>query len=322
MTPQAFFINSDDLFLLDTYKNNLAEQIKKERQCEVIRLSCYGNENMQEELLQHSMPDLFACHKLLILTAAEGKWSDTTVSTLEKLLENLSKKTYLSVIIALCQFKAQQLKTKSILSLQKHCEVKTVPIPEGKQLDTWIQNLAKKHSLTLSHDAIVYLKNHSKGHLYACDQLLQKCVLMEIKHISKEDLHGLMINASKYSIYDLMSAMSQGAVHTQSILDYLLSQKTSMILILWNCISLLKNAYTASFQMTFQSIPLSQAMDKLWYQQKIDTQHIVKRLPFQEISQSLQKAYRLDKIIKGSGESESVMALTHLIRGIYQRNIL
>jgi DNA polymerase III delta subunit len=322
MSQQAFFITSDDLFLLDTCKNNLAQHIKNDYRSEIIRLSCFGHENIHEQLDALAMPDLFSSSKLLILTAAEGKWSDSTVTALEKLLNTISKKKYLFIIIALCQFKPSQLKTKALISLQKQCEVQNLSAPQGKQLESWIQNHAKNYKLTLEKDAISFLKDHSKGNLYACDQLLQKCVLMEMTQITPENLHRLMINSSKYTIYDLMSAMSEGSKTTLTLLDYLLSQKTPLILILWNCIHLLKSAYTASFQIHYLGLSLAKATDQLWYQQKIDAQHIVKRLSFSQIAQCLQQAYRLDKIIKGSPELESVMGLKQVIIAISQGNSL
>ena len=322
MTNQAFFITSDDLFLLDTYKNTLAKKIKETCHCQVIRLSCYGNENIQEQLMELSMPDLFSSKKLLMITAAEGKWNENTAASLEKLLENLSKKPHLFVIIALCEFKSQQLKSKSIQSLQKYCEVKALPIPEGKQLDAWILAQAKKYHLSLNTKAMTYLKDHSKGHFYACDQLLQKCQLLGMNELTEHDLHPLMTDNSKYTIYDLISSMCIGSGHAESILEYLVSQKTAVILILWNIINILKLAYNASFHVKIQGIPISQALDKLWYQQKIDTERVVKRLSFMEISQCLQQAYTLDKIIKRSGESETLMALKELILIVAKGNPL
>lgn len=322
MTKQAFFISSDDLFLLDSYKNALVTKIKKANNCEVIRLSCYGNESLQDALTELTIPDLFAAKKLVVITVAEGKWHASTPKAIQGLLDNLSKTPYLTVIIALCQFKSQQLKNKTMLALQKPCDIKALPIPKGPKLDAWILAQAKKYKLILQTDAVNYIKEHSQSHLYACDQLLQKAMIMGLSEVSEAHLLQMMSDFSKYTIYDLMTAMANGSSQALNILTYLFSQKTATTLILWNIINTLKLAYTASYQTQFHGLPLREAVAKLWYQQKADTELIVKRLSFKTISLCLQQAYGLDKVVKRSGEAETQIAITELLSSLVHGKVV
>jgi DNA polymerase III delta subunit len=313
MTKQAYFISSDDLFLVDEAKNKLVSALKIKKQAEIVRLSCYGNENLQDDIAELKIPDLFAAHKVLVLTAAEGKWHQSTVKAITTLLENIEKTPTITVVIALCQFKSQQLKTKALQAIQKCCQVKLIPVPKDLKLNQWIQKQSSSYQLSLNPEAITYLKEHSHGHLYACDQLLQKCALMGLKNISDNDLIQIMSDFSKYTIYDLVAAIAKGDKQSEAIFDYLVSQKAALTLILWNIINLLKLSYTASFEMKYLGIPLSQVLSKLWYQQKTDTENLIKRLSITQINLCLQQAYAIDKQVKSKGAEESAMAIHHII---------
>jgi|GEM_PF-3119908 len=316
MSKQAFFISSDDLFLVDQAKNKLIAALKNKEEAEVVRISCYGNESIQDQLTELTIPDLFSPKKVLVLTAAEGKWHASTVKSVTALLDNLSQTPYLFIVIALCQFKAQQLKTKALQAIQKSCQVKIIATPKDNKLDQWIQTQAKSYKVSLSSEAIGYLKEHTQAHLYACDQLLQKCSLMGMSKISEKDLLNIMSDNSKYTIYDLMSAMAKGERQTLDIFNYLVSQKTAIVLILWNIINSLKMAYTASFNMKYLNMPRSEVLSKLWYQQKSDTEQFINRLTFQQINSCLQKTFSIDKLVKSKGEAETIMAIHEVLLAI------
>ena len=322
MSKQAFMLISDDLFLLNQSKQKMIADIQAKLNVEVVRLTCTGSERLEEDIKAATIPDLFSPNKLIVITAAEGKWHLSTTKALDELLSTLSKNPNLYILIALCELKAQQLKTKTIQKLQSYCQVKTIKVPVGMQKLQWINKHAKQFKLTIQQDALQEIDLRTNGHLYACDQLFQKCHLLGIDTITLKSLDQLIGNFSKYTIYDYMTSLCKGDQQSQQILDYLQGQKVATTLILWNIINILRLTYNISFQVHKLGIPYALASKKLWFLQKTDVELLFKRLNQSQLLDLLQQAFSLDKIIKSKGEAETWSQLAYLNKAILAGKVL
>ena len=315
-SKSAFLIHSDSLLLLEERKEALIETITAQQTIKIIRLSCHGSEKITERLNEYATPDLFASKQLIVITAAEGKWNVNTPKALLTLLENLAQKPHLSIIIALCQFKPAQLKTKQMQKLQKNAKFELLKMPQGAALNQWLRQRAKQYGCMLDDDASSMLQQQTHGHLLAADQILQKFRLMGVQHINQDQLVQVLTNHAKYTVFDFISACCHGQQQAINIIRYLKEQKFAPTLLLWNLCNTLKQAYTMQYQCCHEGKSIAQTMSHLWKKQQTDFSALLRRTTLENISDLVACAFDIDLTIKSQGDEATWYQLELLTRAI------
>jgi DNA polymerase III delta subunit len=312
----AFLIHSDSLLLLEERKETLIKNITAQESIKIIRVSCHGSEKIADNLNEYATPDLFASKQLIVITAAEGKWNVNTPKALITFLEGLAQRPHLSIIIALCQFKASQLKTKQFQKLQNHAQFESIKMPQGAALNQWLQVRAKNYGCTLEADSLSMLKQETMGHLLAADQILQKFQLMGVNQITQQQLIQVLTNHAKYTAFDFISACCHGQSQAMTIMNYLKEQKIAATLLLWNLCNTLKQAYTMRYQCHYEGKSTTQTMGHLWKKQQSDYSALLRRLDMHNIADLVTHAFSIDHTIKSAGEDATWYQLELLARAM------
>lgn len=189
---------------------------------------------------------------------------------------------------------------------------------EAAKLPSWLQQRAKQRGLQIEMRALTTLADRVEGNLRAADQALEKLYLQfGNEPIRQEDVIESITDSSRYDVFKLIdSAMDKDPARVHKILTGLRQEGIEPILILWalakQCRLLASLAHALAQGEQFANLC---QQNGIWEKQKPLIQKALARRSAAFFQKCLQRAAKIDEIIKGmqTGNSWDALLSTFLV---------
>ncbi|SFC29098.1 DNA polymerase III subunit delta [Pseudoalteromonas denitrificans] len=204
-----YLVMGEEPFQVQKCTNDIRKQAKKNGFDEVIKFSILPQFDWNEIAQEYNSLSLFSDKRIIEIDLAEQKTGQTGAKFLKSLAEHINP----DCIVIIKGNKAGQdiQRTAWFKALDK--QGLFIPCYEitDNHLNTWLNQQCQNLSLKLDHQAKQFLLESTQGNLLATHQELEKLVLLYAnKPITKADLTSVLLNQSKFDIFDLSDALLQG----------------------------------------------------------------------------------------------------------------
>lgn len=173
---------------------------------------------------------------------------------------------------------------------------------EHNQLGSWIKERVRLAGLTIDADGLILLTDRMDGNLLAAKQEIDKlALLVDGQHISAEVILAGVSDSSRYSVFDLSSAMLAGdLVRGMKILHGLESEGIEPPIVLWLLTRELRLVIEL-FEAKIQQQPVSAAFKRLriFDKRQRDYQIAMERADREHYQRCLIACADIDAAIKG-----------------------
>lgn len=262
---------------------------------------------------------LFSDQRLIELRLPSGKPGDKGGKALRDYADNLPPDTVLLIISGKIEKQSQGSKWYTALE-SAGVTLQVWPV-EQNQLSGWVMNRMRRKGLQPSQDAIVMLVERVEGNLLAAAQEIEKlCLLHGEGAVSVDDVEESVTDSSRFDIYGLVDVTLKGdKARIGHMLDRLRGEGTEPTLLLW---ALTREIRTLELmaQQVAKGLRLDQVLGaaRVWPRRKPLVTAAVKRHPVIRWQSMLQRAGRIDRIVKGQEAGnvwDELLQLCMLIAG-------
>ena len=247
----------------------------------------------------HSM-SLFAEQRLIELRLPSGKPGDKGGQALRDYCGNLPPDTVLLVISGKLDKQTQNGKWFKALE-QAGVSLQVWPV-EQRQLPGWVRQRMQTRGLKPSAEAVTLLVERVEGNLLAASQEIEKLLLLHGEGpVSEDDVIDSVTDSSRFDVYGLVDVVLEGerarAIH---MLERLQGEGSEPMLLLWALVRELRSLEVMAQQVQ-QGQRVEQVVDqaRVWAKRKAPVTAALKRHPPARWQTMLQRAARIDRMIKG-----------------------
>ena len=254
---------------------------------------------------------LFSSQKIIEIRIGSESVGINGSNAIKKLLEKLNQDTLLLISSDKIDFKLSWI--KSIDLIGTIVQIWPIPITD---LSRWLRSYAKDLNLSLTDGAARLLAERVEGNLLAADQELKKISLLDKKEIiNEEKIIEAVSNNAKYNIFILSEAILSGnRKRTFSILNNLRLEGIQPIQISW----LITSNIIKLTRLKISSLR-STLSDTVFFKLGIMKRNIplfksaLSRHSLKDLKYLLNRAYYLDKVLKGVNKGNPWCELKQLI---------
>jgi len=167
--------------------------------------------NWDELFAAFSELSLFASQKIIELHIDNGKPGQQGSKALVECIGQFNPDTIL--LIHGGKLEASSTKAKWFKALDgQGLYIPTYPIDASK-MPRWVSDRARNNKVMLDNSAIQLLSDYYAGNLLACSQELEKLAISyPNQHISGEFLQSVVLNQSRYSVFQLVDELLAGKI--------------------------------------------------------------------------------------------------------------
>jgi DNA polymerase-3 subunit delta len=265
-------------------------------------------------LAEINQQSLFSTKALIELRINSGKPGKTGAAAIEKFLSELPRDKILLIITP--KLDSIQQKSKWVKGIEEKGAFITVWPIETAQLPRWIQARLQKESLKTTPEGIQLLADQTQGNLLACAQEITKLSLLYgEKTLSTDEINEAIGDQARFDLYSLVDQALLGeAENTVRILTQLQESGTEPTLILW--------AITREIRQLIQLNTLIQGGERfdsacsklfIWNTRQSIYQSALRRLTQSQLLLAIERASRIDLIIKGMEQGNLWLAFNELL---------
>jgi DNA polymerase-3 subunit delta len=243
---------------------------------------------------------LFAEQRLIELRLPTGRPGDKGGQALRDYCADLPPDTVLMIISGKLDKQSQNNKWFKALD-QAGVSLQVWPV-EPRQMPGWIRQRMQARGLKPSAEAVTMLVERVEGNLLAAAQEIEKLLLLHGEGpVSLEDVVESVTDSSRFDVFGLVDVLLQGerarAVH---MLERLRGEGSEPIQLLWALARELRSLEVMAQQVQ-QGRRVEQVVDqaRVWAKRKAPVTAALKRHSPARWQVMLQRAARIDRIIKG-----------------------
>lgn len=243
---------------------------------------------------------LFASRKVIDLRIPSGKPGVEGGRALKEYCANLSEDVLTLIFLPKLDWATQ--KSQWFTTLQQHGVMISADDIPRSALPRWIASRLKRQKQTTDDATLEFLADRCEGNLLAAFQEIQKLALLfPAGALSFDQVKDAVMDVARYDIFKLSEALLSGnATRYARILDGLRAEGTATVLVLWAISEdirtlgkvLLAAQSGGSIGSAIRDIRVRRDRQGL-------IESAARRVRIPHIERAMQKAARLDKIIKG-----------------------
>jgi|OM-RGC.v1.004933669 DNA polymerase III, delta subunit (EC 2.7.7.7) len=227
-----YIVSGDETLLCQEAADSVRRAAKEQGIEERLRFVADAQFDWQDVINESQALSLFSSRRLFDIQI--DKLGEKHSKALTQLGQSLSDDNVILLSFPKVDARTQKAKWFSQLESQG-VFVQIWPIDTNK-LPAWVQQRAKKFSLTISQDAAALICERGEGNLLAISQELEKLVLSqgEGAQIDLETVANSVTDSSRYSIYDLSDRLLAGKIkEALHCLHQLVAEGVEPTIILW-----------------------------------------------------------------------------------------
>ena len=226
------------------------------------------------------------------------KWEDKATKTLLDYFKQPAED--LLLIISTPKLTSAQQKTKWFKAIEKTGEAIAIWPITMDELPQWIQQRLRIATIQADAESIQLLAEWTEGNLLATQQTIEKLQLLYPNQvIGLDQMSSVLNDNARFTVFDLSNAALLGdAKRVTRILSHLQFEGIEPILILWSLTREIRYLIELLNQQK-QGIPTHQLLQKEWKSRKALLATALQRQNIQSLLDCLQKANRIDGMIKG-----------------------
>lgn len=206
----------------------------------------------------------------------------------------------LLLMISIPKLTGPQQKTKWFKTIAKIGETIAIWPITLRELPQWIQQRLRVANVQANVESIQLLAEWTEGNLLATQQAIEKLLLLyPEQNITRNEMLAVLNDNARFTVFDLSNAVLLGdATRAIRILLHLRSEGIEPTLILWVLAREIRQLIHL-FHQKEQGIPIAQLLQKEWQSRKTLMNAALRRQNYHTLLYCLQKASKIDKIIKG-----------------------
>lgn len=301
-----FWINSEDIFLLNETTRQLRAAIKSQGYTERIIIHVDQNTNWSEINNTVTTPNLFDDKQLIEINFI-SKLSIDQQQELNNLARISKKMNSLCVITYPFKLDSKTLKQKWMLELEQNGVITTIwPLSE-QEYPAWLKNRCQKNQLQFSDNNVFdYFCQKTSCNPGAAAQIIYKLKLQEIAIITSTIIQGVIAEQANYDIFDLTdNYLLRNTKKCITIINTLKNLDTEPLLILWSLrkeLKILADIHESAHN-TKQSVITLLEKYHFWQNKKNIMAAALKKFDLDLIYKSLSKVAELELLIKTENTS-------------------
>lgn len=314
---RVYLICGDEPLLVQEARDNIMEHALKagytEKQCYHATTDFNWNTLLAEITLQ----SLFSSKTLIELRINNGKPGKVGSVAIETFVNHLPQDKILVIITP--KLDAAQQKTKWVRVVEEQGALITVWPIDTSQLPQWIKDRLQREDLSTTPEGIRLLVEQTQGNLLACDQEISKLrLLYGAKKLTFEEINAAIGDHARFDIYKLVDQSLLGhAENSVRILSQLQESGTETTLLLWSITREIRQLINLT-SLIHRGERLDSACAKIgvWKTRQPFYQNALRRLTQPQLNRLLQRAARVDLMIKGLQPGNVWLALNEIILGL------
>lgn len=249
-------------------------------------------------IIQHRLQNRSLFSEKFIIDLRLPKWEERASKMILSYLE--APADDLLLMISTPKLTSAQKKTKWYKAIAKAGEAITIwPIPPY-ELPQWIRQRLNKAKLQADQESIQLLAEWTEGNLLATQQAIEKLQLLYPEQsITRDAMESMLNDNARFTVFDLSNATLIGnACRVTRILSHLKFESIEPTLILWALSREIRNLVQLLDQKE-RGTPINELLQKEWQSRKALVKSALQRQSYSTLLNCLQKASKIDGIIKG-----------------------
>ena len=293
----VYWFFSDEAFLLDDASEQCRQRLHQAGIEEIYTLGVAKQFDTDQLNQTTQNQSLFSQQQALILKC-EGAPPEALTKWLLSYLMHPSPDIVL--LIFSDRLSAQQQKTKWFKQVdQAGAHIPLWP-PAHHELAGWLQQLAKRYQLGLSHEAAQWLAACTEGNLFAAKQTLEKLAATQAKTtLSLDDVQTtLQHDAAHFTVFEWATTILTGdATRATRILESLQQAQAEPTILVWSLAKELR--LVIRLHLSQQSFAQACKNLGIWPKRQPPFQQALRRLSLADCHQALSQLATIDRTIKG-----------------------
>jgi len=246
---------------------------------------------------------LFSTQRLFELRLTSSKLGDKGNKILEAYANKLPSDVILIIVMPKLESATQS--TRWFKAVDKQGVIIQIWPIESANMPRWITERLRNAGLHTSPEGINLLAENYAGNLLGAAQAIEKLSLLfstPQTTIPTQAIADIIFDGGQYDIFQWVDMVFQGQQPQQvsRILHTLRASGTEPILILWALVRDLHQLTHLAYQLT-QGQNISQALQTagVWEKRKPLFTRLLQQYPYAHWTQELERAWQIDRIIKG-----------------------
>jgi DNA polymerase-3 subunit delta len=244
---------------------------------------------------------LFAEKRFIELRVPTGKPGEAGSRAIAELCENLPTDTRWLVTAGKLERAARE--AKWVKAIDKAGAIVPVYALDAVAWPAWVTRRAMSANLKIKPGVAQLLTHHFEGNTLACAQEIEKLSLLfgPGSELGVDDIEGVLCDNARFSVFALADGCLAGeAARARRILESLKTDGTEPVLVLWALTREIRELATMAAELA-QGGTLAEILEshRVWTKRKPSVSQALKRLPPAAWPQLLQRAARVDRVIKG-----------------------
>lgn len=209
-------------------------------------------------------------------------------------------------------------RSKWVTALEEAGHYVAIYALDADSLPGWIAARMRKHGLQPGAGVVETLAWHFEGNLLACSQEIEKLAMLTQGEITLPQVEGGLSDNARFDVYGLVdTALSGDSRAALRQLHRLRGEGVAQTLILWALAREVRSLYSIA-QAVASGVADSQAFRTagVWSRRQGLVRQALRRQPGRGWAVLLQRAARVDRVIKGRAAGDSWQELQELVLGM------
>lgn len=297
--------------------DKIRSEAKKQGYIERVVLDFSHQADWETLLLQDHSLSLFSDKRLFECRLNEGKIGKKGADTLMQLTRT-HHDHHLFLFIFSDKLEKNVMESTWFKTIENAGLGIVANLPKGPEFSVWVKARLLSEGFTFQDDIVDTLAEKTEGNLLAAAQAIERLKLthveVEKKLLSLEELNHSIEADTRFSLFDLVDSIINGAIgRTSAILTSLRNEGTELILILWVLTREVRNIIPLARLLKEGSLKREHFKEHGVWQHRIGPVNVfLKRCPLESLHQTLIEAKNIDSLIKKSESEEAFQRIRSL----------
>lgn len=300
-----YVVTSDEHLLALEAVNKIRQAARAQHFSEREILTVERSFKWEQLLFSSQSLSLFGDKKIIELRIPTGKPGKEGSQTLQRYAADVAKQGAeidTLTIISLPKLDWATQKAVWVGALQQAAVYIDIPLIERTQLPNWIGARLAAQKQSADKEAIQFIAERVEGNLLAAHQeILKLGLLYPPGQLNTEQIHDAILNVARYDVFKLNEAMLTGDIpRLVRMVDGLKGEGEALPLVLWAISEEIRTLLKLKAGLAQgQALGTLLKENRIWGPRERLIEPALRRLSLKKLSDALQQAAHIDKIVKG-----------------------